>query len=110
MFKSITKHRGEPSSGAAGIPDSRRCGSDTAPPQQLAEVLASENIFTWDGNFYAQALSAKSYTALRYVHTPHIYTQLFPEYHSHPKYQKMLKDIGLDAESIAKLEIPPLPF
>ncbi|MFN2201445.1 MAG: cysteine desulfurase-like protein [Caldilineaceae bacterium] len=28
-------------------------------PQQLADVLASENIFTWDGNFYALALSER---------------------------------------------------
>jgi cysteine desulfurase family protein (TIGR01976 family) len=28
-------------------------------PEQLAEALAAENIFTWDGNFYALALSER---------------------------------------------------
>ncbi len=28
-------------------------------PLQLAEALAEENIFTWDGNFYALALSER---------------------------------------------------
>ena len=28
-------------------------------PKQLAEALAAENIFTWDGNFYALALSER---------------------------------------------------
>jgi tetratricopeptide (TPR) repeat protein len=50
------------------------------------------------------------YSALRTIQAPAYLSRVFPEYRSHPKYQKMLRDVGLDRESIAKLRIPPLPF
>ena len=38
------------------------------------------------------------------------YHPLFPDYRSHPKFQQMPSAVGLDKESIAKLEVTPLPF
>ena len=60
-------------------------------------------------DYYSQALFEPEYIAFRDIQAP-LFRVLFPEYRSHPKYQKMLRDIGLDDESIAKLKIPPLPF
>lgn len=59
---------------------------------------------------YSRALSCSEYNAIQYVQSPSHFVQLLPDYRSHPKYQKMLKEFGLDEESIAKLKIPPLPF
>jgi hypothetical protein len=36
--------------------------------------------------------------------------ELFPELYTHPAYHKLLKDLRLDAESIARLRIPELSF
>jgi len=36
--------------------------------------------------------------------------ELIPEYYNHPDYQAMLLANGLDPASVAKLNIPPLPF
>jgi hypothetical protein len=35
---------------------------------------------------------------------------LFPEYFAQPGYEAMLRELELDAESVAKLVIPDLPF
>jgi len=59
---------------------------------------------------YAQATADSPYTTLRLIRNPLLFYRLFPDYRSHPKYRKMLRDVGLDEESIAKLKIPPLPF
>jgi TolB-like protein len=32
------------------------------------------------------------------------------EFFAHPEYQRILEDVGLDDDSISKLEFPPLPF
>ena len=60
-------------------------------------------------NYYSQALSDSEYVAFRDIQAP-LFRVLYPEYRSHPRYLRMLHDVGLDEESIAKLEIPPLPF
>ena len=36
--------------------------------------------------------------------------QAFPEFYTHPRYQDILKKVGLDDEAVTKLVIPPLPF
>lgn len=59
---------------------------------------------------YAQQCRESAYTVLQMIQAPICLNRLFPEYRSHPKYQKILRDVGLDRESIAKLRIPPLPF
>jgi len=59
---------------------------------------------------YEKALSESEFSALLGIRAPNFISQLFPEYRSHLKHQKMLKDVGLDDESVAKLKIPPLPF
>lgn len=61
-------------------------------------------------DYYAQALSGGEYTAFREVQMNVFCLSLFPEYRSHPKYQKMLRDVGLDKESVDRLKIPPLPY
>jgi tetratricopeptide (TPR) repeat protein len=61
-------------------------------------------------DYIAQDLSESVYVKFRDIQTPCFYLQLFPDYRAHPKYQKMLRDFGLDEESIARLNIPPLPF
>lgn len=35
---------------------------------------------------------------------------LYTELHAHPKLQSIVRQLGLDDASIAKLRIPPLPF
>lgn len=59
---------------------------------------------------YSQALLELEFGAFRDLFCPFHYRVFFPDYRSHPKYQKILHDYGLDEESIAKLKIPPLPF
>ena len=59
---------------------------------------------------YATALAESEWQAYIQIQSPTFIRKLMPDYHSHPKYQKMLRDVGLDGESIAKLKIPPLPF
>jgi hypothetical protein len=61
-------------------------------------------------DYIAQDLSESVYVKFLDIQTPCFYLQLFPDYRAHPKYQKMLRDFGLDGESIARLNIPPLPF
>jgi len=58
---------------------------------------------------YSKALSESEQMAFIEIQAP-LFRAIFPSYRSHPKYQKMLRDVGLDEESIAKLKIPPLPF
>ena len=36
--------------------------------------------------------------------------RVFPEFVAYPPYQEALRDIGLDAESTATIQIPDLPF
>ena len=60
-------------------------------------------------DYYQQAVSEPEPLAFYSIDTP-TFGLVFPEYRSHPKYQKMLRDVELDEESIAKLKIPPLPF
>jgi len=79
-------------------------------PLDKASLAATEGDLEKALDFYVQALSEQNFTALRYVQTPDPIKKLFPEYRSHPKYQRMLRDVGLDDESVAKLKIPPLPF
>lgn len=73
-----------------------------------AALIAGDIDLSFD--FYTQALAESEFTAFRLIHAPLFYLELYPQYRSDPKHQKMLKDVGLDEESIAKLEIPPLPF
>jgi len=61
-------------------------------------------------DYYARALSEAESDAFQCIQALWLVHRIFPDYRSHPKYQKMLKDVGLDEESIAKLKIPPLPF
>jgi tetratricopeptide (TPR) repeat protein len=61
-------------------------------------------------DYYIQAISESRFTALMGIQTPEHFARLFPEYRSHPGYKKMLRDVGLDEKSVAKLKIPPLPF
>jgi len=61
-------------------------------------------------DYHEQSLLEKEYLAIYHIQAPFWGYKMFPDYRSHPKYQKMLKDVGLDDESIAKLKIPPLSF
>ena len=61
-------------------------------------------------DYYEQALSESEYTPILIIQAPLCFPKIFPSYRSHPRYQKMLRDVGLDNESVAKLKIPPLPF
>jgi len=61
-------------------------------------------------DYYQQALSDSEYLAIYFIQAPPEIRTIFPDYRSHPNYQKMLRDMGLDDESISKLKIPPLPF
>lgn len=36
--------------------------------------------------------------------------EALPGYFEHPAYQQMLKDVGLDPASLAKINVPPLSF
>jgi len=60
--------------------------------------------------YFSRALSDREPFAAFQIQAPLFMVRIFPDYRSHPKYQKMLRDFGLDEESIAKLKIPPLPF
>ena len=61
-------------------------------------------------DYYSKALSESEYSAFAFIQVPSLLVRTFPEYRSHPKYQKMLRDVGLDEKSVAKLKILPLPF
>ena len=63
-------------------------------------------------DYYAHGLRASEPNPLIYVQRPLVpfFDASLPAHSSHPKYQKMLRDVGLDEESVSKLKIPPLSF
>jgi len=61
-------------------------------------------------DLFAQAITEFEPGAIGDARPLTVIRAVFPDYRSHPRYQKMLRDVGLDEESIAKLKIPPLPF
>jgi len=61
-------------------------------------------------DYLRQDLSASVYTKFREIQTPVFYSRVYPDYRSHPGYQKMLRDFSLDQDAIGLLDIPALPF
>jgi|TARA_Y100000310_G_scaffold342957_1_gene448459 TolB-like protein len=54
-----------------------------------------------------EKIASVSGPALFWIHN--IGGDAFPEFQSHPRYQRALIDVGLDDVSLAKLTLPPLP-
>ena len=61
-------------------------------------------------DYYAKAVDAAEPAAMFWHRDTCFLNQVFPEFVAYPPYQQVLQDIGLDAESTAKIEIPVLPF
>ena len=60
--------------------------------------------------YYRRALFEGEPSAFAQIQEPIYIRRIMPDFRSDARYQRMLKDVGLDEESIAKLKIPPLPF
>ena len=71
-------------------------------------LLEGDDVLAFD--FFTEAIHAGEPAAIAQIQEPVYMRRILPDFRSHPKYQKMLKDVGLDEESVAKLKIPPLPF
>ncbi len=84
--------------------------TDHVPSLWRSQMAALEGDLDSALGYYSRALSESDVFAFVSIHSQSFVGRLFPEYRSSPKYQKMLRDVGLDEESVAKLEIPPLPF
>jgi TolB-like protein len=61
-------------------------------------------------DYYEMAMSSAEAIALRYIHGNPISRTTRPEFFTHPRYDQMLVNFGLDKKSISALRIPPLPF
>jgi len=61
-------------------------------------------------DYHEKALTESEYTAIWHIQANFFDGIIFPNYCAHPRYQKMLRDVGLEDESIVKLKMPPLPF
>ena len=60
--------------------------------------------------YYSRALENKEPQALMKAVGAGGEIEMYPEFYKHPDYLEMLRINGLDAASIAKLKVPPLPF
>jgi len=59
---------------------------------------------------YRAALEYAEPIAFHYIRGPALHRLLFPEFYANKRYNEMLEVYGLDAASIDKLDVPPLPF
>jgi TolB-like protein len=59
---------------------------------------------------YRAALEYGEPIAFHYIQGQALNRLLFPEFYANERYNEMLEVYGLDAASIAKLDVPPLPF
>ena len=59
---------------------------------------------------YQDALREGEFMALHEIQGYCGLRSLFPAYFAQPGYEAMLRELGLDAESVAKLVIPDFPF
>jgi tetratricopeptide (TPR) repeat protein len=59
---------------------------------------------------YSNALTGREPGALMNVRGSVALRANNPEFYSHPRYEKMLRDVGLDAASIADFRVPTFPF
>ncbi len=71
-------------------------------------LLSGENQLALE--HYLAALREGDGMALHDIQGSQGLRSLFPEYFAQPGYEAMLREFGLDAESVAKLVIPDLPF
>ena len=108
---------------AAAVPYLR---GDTPGVQQALSPLVANGGYTSNYvKFYIALLKAKNQLALDHFRAalregePIAFSEiqgsdglrsLFPEYFAQPGYEAMLREFDLDSESVAKLEIPDLPF
>jgi len=61
-------------------------------------------------DYYANAVDAAEPAAMFWHRDTCFLNQVFPEFVAYAPYQRVLQDIGLDAESTVKIEFPALPF
>jgi len=84
--------------------------SEYIPFRMKSQMALLEGALDLALDYYERAITEPEYMAFWVNKNPFWGSKIFPDYRSHPKWQKMLQDVGLDDESIAKLKIPPLPF
>ena len=61
-------------------------------------------------DYYYSAVEDAEPGAIQSIQGRRGYRHVFPEFYSDPRYAQMLKDFGLDPESVANMQIPELPF
>ncbi len=60
-------------------------------------------------NYHTKAFRSNEFQAFVFCQASPGLKELHPDFYSSPERHQMLRDVGLDAESIEKLDIPPLP-
>jgi hypothetical protein len=108
---------------AAAVPYLRRDAvgvEQTLSPVETQDGYVSNYVKFWTAllkeqyalalEHYWAALREREFQARHEIRGYHGSRTLFPEYFAQPGYEAMLLEFDLDAESVAKLVIPDLPF